>query len=79
MVETTNIHADREATLRSRTTAVEAFRGFERPFARISWGAIFAGAIIALATQLVLTLIGTAVGLATLNPALHRRAARRDV
>jgi hypothetical protein len=69
MVEANYIPADREATLRSRTTAVEAFRGFERPFARISWGAIFAGAIIALAMQLVLTLIGTAVGLATLNPA----------
>ena len=69
MVETNTIPADGEATLRTRTTAVEAFRSFERPFARISWGAIFAGAIIALATQLVLTLIGTAVGLATLNPA----------
>jgi hypothetical protein len=69
MVEANYIPADRDATLRSRTTAVEAFRGFERPFARISWGAIFAGAIIALAMQLVLTLIGTAVGLATLNPA----------
>src|SRR4029434_6032557 len=50
-------------------TAVEPLRGFERPFARISWGAIFAGALVALATQLVLTLIGAAVGLATLNPA----------
>jgi hypothetical protein len=69
MVETNNISADRDATLRNKPTAVEAFRGFEQPFARISWGAIFAGAIIALATQLVLTLIGTAVGLATLNPA----------
>ena len=69
MVEANYIPADREATLSSRTTAVEAFPGFERPFARISWGAIFAGAIIALAMQLVLTLIGTAVGLATLNPA----------
>ena len=49
-------------------TMVEPFHGSDRPFARISWGAIFAGAIIALATQLVLTLIGTAVGLATLNP-----------
>jgi hypothetical protein len=69
MVEPSNLPADPEATLRTRMTAVEAFRGVERPFDRISWGAIFAGAIIALATQLVLTLIGTAVGLATLNPA----------
>ena len=69
MVEPNNGPARRETTLRTTTAAVEPFRGFDRPFARISWGAIFAGAIIALATQLVLTLIGTAVGLATLNPA----------
>jgi hypothetical protein len=68
MMESNNMRAEREATLRTKATAVEAFRGFDRPFARISWGAIFAGAIIALATQLVLTLIGTAIGLATLNP-----------
>jgi hypothetical protein len=42
---------------------------YDRPFARISWGAVFAGAIIALATQIVLALIGMAIGLATLNPA----------
>jgi hypothetical protein len=68
MIETNNMRAEREATLHTKTTAVEALRGFDRPFARISWGAILAGAIIALATQLVLTLIGTAIGLATLNP-----------
>jgi hypothetical protein len=61
--------ADLDLTSRTSTRAVETFRGFERPFARISWGAIFAGALIALATQLVLTLIGAAIGLATLNPA----------
>src|SRR3954471_18760662 len=72
MIETNNtndVQAEREASLHARTTSVETSRSFDRPFARISWGAIFAGAIIALATQLVLTLIGTAVGLATLNPA----------
>lgn len=42
---------------------------YDRPFARISWGSIFAGAVIALATQLVLALIGAAIGLATLDPA----------
>jgi hypothetical protein len=61
--------ADRTLPSRTSATAVETFRGFERPFARISWGAIFAGALIALATQLVLTLVGAAIGLATLNPA----------
>jgi len=69
MAEPNNGPASHETTLRTTTPAVEPFRGLDRPFARISWGAIFAGAIIALATQLVLTLIGTAVGLATLNPA----------
>ena len=68
-MEPNNGPAGRETRLRTTTAAVEPFRGFDRPFARISWGAIFAGAIIVLATQLVLTLIGTAVGLATLNPA----------
>jgi hypothetical protein len=68
MVEPNNGPARRETTL-PITAAVEPLRGFDRPFAGISWGAIFAGAIVALATQLVLTLIGTAVGLATLNPA----------
>jgi hypothetical protein len=55
-----------------RTTAVRTattYPVYDRPFARISWGAIFAGAIIALATQIVLALIGMAIGLATLNPA----------
>jgi hypothetical protein len=61
--------ADPDLTSRTSSKAVETFRDFERPFARISWGAIFAGALIALATQLVLTLIGAAIGLATLNPA----------
>ena len=49
--------------------APAAYPFYDRPFARISWGAIFAGAIIALATQIVLALIGMAVGLATLDPA----------
>lgn len=44
-------------------------RAYDRPFARISWGSVFAGAVVALATQVVLALIGMAIGLATLNPA----------
>ena len=42
---------------------------YERPVGRISWGAILAGTVVALAIQIVLTLIGVAVGLATLDPA----------
>ncbi len=56
------------ASTRADLTSDTSYR-YDRPFARISWGAVFAGAIIALAVQLVLTLIGVAIGLATLSPA----------
>lgn len=36
---------------------------------KVSWGAIFAGVTIALVTQVVLTLIGAGIGVATLDPA----------
>lgn len=35
---------------------------------RVSWGAIFAGALIAVALQLLLNLLGLGIGLATLEP-----------
>jgi hypothetical protein len=35
---------------------------------KISWGAVFAGVAVALATQLLLNLLGIGVGTATLNP-----------
>jgi hypothetical protein len=35
---------------------------------RISWGAVFAGVVVALATQLLLNLLGIGIGAATLNP-----------
>jgi hypothetical protein len=60
------------SSIPSERTAVRtatAYPAYDRPFARISWGAVFAGAIIALATQIVLALIGMAIGLATLSPA----------
>jgi hypothetical protein len=67
-VATTNqITADHEINWRAADAA--PYYGFGRTFARISWGAIFAGALVALATQIVLTLIGGAIGLATLGPA----------
>ena len=69
MIEPTSLPADREIASRT-TTAAWPQGGYDRPFARISWGSIFAGAIIAMATQLVLTLIGMAIGLATVNPAM---------
>ncbi len=38
------------------------------PPRRVSWGAIFAGGLVALALQLLLNLLGAGVGLATLEP-----------
>lgn len=35
---------------------------------RASWGAVFAGVAIALAVQVILTLVGTGIGVATLDP-----------
>lgn len=35
---------------------------------RISWGAVFAGAVLALAIQLLLSLLGLGIGLSTINP-----------
>src|SRR5689334_10248687 len=35
---------------------------------RISWGAIFAGVVIALAVQLVLSLLGIGIGASTIDP-----------
>ena len=39
----------------------------DKPFDRISWGAIFAGALTALSVQLVLSLIGLGIGLSTID------------
>ena len=54
---------------RTEVTSAPDYSSYNRPIGRISWGAVLAGAIIALATQIVLTLIGVAIGLATVNPA----------
>ena len=35
---------------------------------RISWGAVFAGALLALITQLALTILGAGIGLSTIDP-----------
>jgi hypothetical protein len=41
----------------------------DKPFARVSWGAIFAGAATAMATLLILSLLGLGIGLSTVDPA----------
>lgn len=38
------------------------------PHRRISWGAVFAGALLALVTQLGLSLLGAGIGLSTIDP-----------
>src|SRR5688572_24020419 len=40
---------------------------------RISWGAIFAGLIVALVCQIVLTMLGVAIGAATIEPLNEQR------
>lgn len=45
-------------------------------FRRISWGAIIAGLIIALVTQVTLTLLGTAIGAATIEPTREAEPAK---
>jgi hypothetical protein len=40
---------------------------------RISWGAIIAGLIVALVTQIVLTMLGVAIGASTIDPLQEQR------
>lgn len=47
-----------------RTTTAEALR-----MTRVSWGAIFAGVVVALIVQVLLTMLGVGIGVANLNPA----------
>jgi hypothetical protein len=56
-----------------RTTVQTAVRP---PFIRrVSWGAIIAGAIVAISCQLLLTTLGLAIGMATVNPLHETNAA----
>jgi hypothetical protein len=69
MIDPTNSLTSGRGLPRAEFISPPAFSSYNRPSGRISWGAVIAGAVIALATQIVLTLIGVSVGLATLNPA----------
>src|SRR5947207_5020837 len=73
MVRTNHVTENRRVSWRATTH--ERYCGFGRPFARISWGAIFAGTVVALAIQLMLTLIGGAIGLSTFNGATVQSSA----
>jgi hypothetical protein len=51
-------------------TVTERDEPLEAPWhKRISWGAVFAGVVIAIAIMIVLNLLGLAIGLATIDPA----------
>ncbi|HEX8310305.1 MAG TPA: hypothetical protein VF614_03235 [Chthoniobacteraceae bacterium] len=51
------------------TYSSTAYRDREPSASRVCWGSILAGAVTALAIQLVLALIGLAIGLSTIDPA----------
>src|SRR5687768_14078665 len=55
----------------SRYVTGSLYTGVERRVMakRISWGAIFAGVIIAMAVQFLLSLLGTGIGMSTVDPA----------
>lgn len=61
MLASENIPAPVVGTATSFETPANAFR-------RISWGAVIAGMVMAVVIQLVLGLIGTGIGLSTLDP-----------
>src|SRR6266481_5315034 len=56
----------RDAPPTSPTIPTEDVRAIT--LSKISWGAVFAGVVLDLATQLVLNLLGMGVGAATLSP-----------
>ncbi len=57
-------------TVADRTTYPDSVPASTHPHAhsRISWGAIFAGAVMALVTQLAFSLLGLGIGASALNP-----------
>lgn len=62
-VEQTKYYDDRETHLYNRSTAT---------LKRVSWGAIFAGTVIALVTQLALSILGLGIGASAINPATEQ-------
>lgn len=60
-------HADHAAAYRTAEPAAA--------IKRISWAAIFAGVVIVLVTQLLLSILGLGVGASTINPATEQNPA----
>ena len=58
------------ASIRNTATAAPAgaYATAGRPAGRLSWGAILAGAVLALVLQLLLSMLGAGIGLSTIDP-----------
>ncbi|HEY7550617.1 MAG TPA: PhnA-like protein [Hyphomicrobiaceae bacterium] len=65
--ETARSRGDRDAPHTTPVTPEEDVRTIL--INRVSWGAVLAGVVLALATQLILNLIGLGIGASTLDPA----------
>ena len=65
-VERTAHYYERDATNYGRAAAAVK---------RVSWGAIFAGGVITLVTQLLLSILGLGIGASTINPASEQNPA----
>jgi len=58
----------RTATDRVADTTVGVAAPLTASLRRVSWGAILAGVVVALAVQVLLAMLGAAIGLATIEP-----------
>src|SRR4051794_33101985 len=74
----TSLHGDctgtrqKESTMTASTTAVPYDTVIEEPLpkdtAKVSWGAIIAGLVVALGAWIILSVLGLAVGLSSVDP-----------
>ena len=70
VVESDSRGADRDRTYdRDRTLKSDYDRNDGRPVRRISWGAVFAGALVALLTLTLLNMLFYGIGISTINTA----------
>jgi hypothetical protein len=51
-----------------RNSPAESFGVTGNPMRRITWGAVFAGVVVALVVQMLLSLLGMGIGMGTINP-----------
>ena len=65
--DTTRPAYDRDLPTTSLTTPAEDMRTIA--LHSVSWGAVFAGAVIALVAQVILNMVGLGIGLSTVDPA----------